>query len=193
MAAAYRKNAAIFKQGDTADAVFYVTRGHVKIVAASAEGRDAVVAVIVAGGFFGEACLAGQAFCATSATAMTDCELVSVERSAFAQLLATEPGFSDIFLAHMLRRAIRSEEDLIDHLFNPSEKRLARALLLLANAANEKGPVPITARISQETLAEMIGTTRSRVSFFMNKFRRHGFIRYGTSLEIYPALLMTVL
>jgi CRP-like cAMP-binding protein len=192
-AVAYRKKSAIFQQGDPADSVFFVSSGLVKIAVASPGGRDAIVAMIVAGGFFGEASLAGQSVRTTTATTMTDCTLIAVERSAFAQLLTTEPGFSDVFLAHMLTRAIRSEEDLIDHLFNPSEKRLARALLLLANADREEGPVPIAANVSQETLAEMIGTTRSRVSFFMNKFRRHGFIRYGKGLEIYPALLMTVL
>jgi CRP-like cAMP-binding protein len=190
---ACRRNSIIFQQGDVADAVFFVSSGLVKIAVASAEGKDAVVAVIVAGGFFGEASLAGRNIRATTATAMTDCKVISVERAAFTRLLATEPGFSDVFLAHMLTRAIRAEEDLIDHLFNPSEKRLARALLLLANADDAEGPVSIAAKVSQETLAEMIGTTRSRVSFFMNKFRRSGFIRYGVGLEIYPALLLTVL
>ena len=188
-----RKSATIFQQGDAADSVFFVSSGLVKIAVASAVGKEAVVAMIVAGGFFGEASLAGQDVRTTTATAMTDCTVISVERAAFARLLTTEPGFSDVFLAHMLTRAIRAEEDLIDHLFNPSEKRLARALLLLANADAAEGPVTIAAKISQETLAEMIGTTRSRVSFFMNKFRRHGFIRYGEGLEIYPALLLTVL
>lgn len=190
---AWRKNATIFRQGDVADSVFFVSSGLVKIAAASTEGKDAVVAVIVAGGFFGEASLAGQVFRVTTATAMTDCTVITVDRAAFARLLTTEPGFSDVFLAHMLMRAIRAEEDLIDHLFNPSEKRLARALLLLANAKGQEGPVPVAAKISQETLAEMIGTTRSRVSFFMNRFRRQGLIRYGETLEIYPALLLTVL
>jgi CRP/FNR family transcriptional regulator, cyclic AMP receptor protein len=178
----YARGQVVFSQGDQANAVFYVQKGKVKITVVSAQGKEAVVAVLGAGEFCGEGCLAGQPRRMATATAMTECEIMRLEKAAIIRVLHEE-----------LARSIRIEEDLVDQLFNSSEKRLARALLLLANFGKEGRPEPIIAKVSQETLAEMIGTTRSRVSFFMNKFRRLGFIAYNGHLEIHSSLLSVVL
>jgi CRP/FNR family cyclic AMP-dependent transcriptional regulator len=189
----YRKGEMVFLQGDPADAVFYIQKGKVKITVVSEQGKEAVVAVLGPNGFCGEGCLAGQPRRMASASALTECKITRIEKAAILRVLHDEPTFSEMFVAHLLARAIRVEEDLVDQLFNSSEKRLARALLLLANFGKEGRPEPIIAKVSQETLAEMIGTTRSRVSFFMNKFRRLGFINYNGHLEIHPSLLGIVL
>jgi len=189
----YAKDSAVFAQGDPADAVFYIQKGKIKVTVVSAQGKEAVVAVLGAGEFCGEGCLTGQPRRIATATAMTECEIMRLPKSAVVQVLHDEAAFSELFVAHLLARSIRIEEDLVDQLFNSSEKRLARALLLLANFGKEGRPEPIIAKISQETLAEMIGTTRSRVSFFMNKFRRLGFIAYNGHLEVHSSLLSVVL
>ncbi len=187
------KNDIIFAQGDAADAVFYIQKGRVKITVVSAQGKEAVVAVLGHDEFCGEGCMGGQDRRMSSATAMTECSIMRLEKAAILRVLHEEPAFSEIFVGHLLARAIRVEEDLVDHLFNSSEKRLARALLLLANFGKEGKPEPILAKVSQETLAEMIGTTRSRVSFFMNKFRRLGFVSYNGHIEVHSTLLSVVL
>ena len=191
--APYRKRAAIFSQGEAADSVFYIQKGKVKVTVISEQGREAVVAILGKDEFCGEGCLAGQKRRFATATAMTDCEIMQIEKETIRSVLHDEPAFSAMFLEHLLARTIRVEEDLIDQLFNSSEKRLARALLLLANFGKEGRPEPIIAKVSQETLAEMIGTTRSRVSFFMNKFRRLGFISYNGRIEVHSSLLGVVL
>jgi CRP/FNR family transcriptional regulator, cyclic AMP receptor protein len=167
----YHRNEVIFTQGDPADAVFYIKTGKVKITVISEQGKEAVVAVLGSDEFCGEGCLAGQTRRMATATTMSECEIMRLEKAAIIRVLHDEPGFSEMFVSHLLARTIRVEEDLVDQLFNSSEKRLARALLLLANFGKDVRPEPIIAKVSQETLAEMIGTTRSRVSFFMNKFR----------------------
>src|SRR2546422_5355376 len=174
----YRKGQIVFSQGDPADAVFYVQKGKVKVAVVSDQGKEAVVAILSADEFCGEGCLAGQPRRISTVTAMTECMVMRLEKTSIIRVLHDEPGFSELFISHLLARTIRVEEDLVDQLFNSSEKRLARLLLLLANFGKEARPEPIIAKISQETLAEMIGTTRSRVSFFMNKFRRFGFVGY---------------
>jgi CRP/FNR family cyclic AMP-dependent transcriptional regulator len=189
----YRKNQVVFSQGDPADSVFYIQAGKVKITVISEQGKEAVVAVLGPDEFCGEGCLAGQPRRMASATAMTECEIMRLEKAAIIRVLHEEPAFSEMFVAHLLARTTRIEEDLVDQLFNSSEKRLARALLLLANFGKEGRPEPIIARVSQETLAEMIGTTRSRVSHFMNKFRQLGFIDYNGHIEVHSALLSVVL
>jgi CRP/FNR family cyclic AMP-dependent transcriptional regulator len=189
----FPKQDVIFAQGDAADAVFYVQKGRVKIAVVSGEGKEAVIAVIGTGEFCGEGCLAGQLRRMSTASAMTDCVVMRLERSAISRVLHDEPAFSELFVKYLLSRTIRVEEDLIDQLFNSSERRLARALLLLANFGKEGKPEPVIAKVSQETLAEMIGTTRSRVSFFMNKFRRLGFISYNGHLQVHSSLLSVVL
>ena len=189
----YRKKAAIFAQGEAADSVFYIHKGKVKVTVISEQGREAVVAILGKDEFCGEGCLAGQTRRFATATAITDCEIMRLEKAAIVRVLHDEPAFSEMFVAHLLARNIRVEEDLVDQLFNSSEKRLARALLLLANFGKEGRPEPIIAKISQETLAEMIGTTRSRVSFFMNKFRELGFIEYNGNLVVHSSLLSVVL
>jgi CRP/FNR family transcriptional regulator, cyclic AMP receptor protein len=191
--ASYHTNAAIFTQGEIADCVFYVLSGEVKISVLSEHGREAVVALLGKDEFFGEGCLAGQKQRIATASAIRDCEIMRIEKDAIVHTLNAEPAFSEMFVAHLLQRTIRVEEDLVDQLFNSSEKRLARALLLLANFGKEGKPEPIIAKISQETLAEMIGTTRSRVSFFMNKFRKLGFIDYNGKIEVHSSLLSVVL
>jgi CRP/FNR family transcriptional regulator, cyclic AMP receptor protein len=191
--AKYKKSESIFAQGDAADAVFYIQKGRVKIVVFSKHGKEAVVAILTAGDFFGEACLAGQAQRPTTVTAMTDCVITRVSKAAMIDVLQNEAAFSELFVAYLLGRNARVEADLVDQLFNSSEKRLARLLLLLANFGKERTPEPVIAKISQEVLAEMIGTTRSRVSFFMNKFRRLGLIDYNGSLQVHPSLLNMVL
>ena len=175
----YRKDQIVFSQGDPADAVFYIQKGKVKITVVSEQGKEAVVAILGANEFFGEGCLAGQVQRIATVATMTDSVIVRLEKAAIVRVIHQEPAFSEMFIAHLLGRTIRVEADLVDQLFNSSEKRLARLLLLLANFGKEGKPEPIIAKISQETLAEMIGTTRSRVSFFMNKFRKLGFIDYN--------------
>jgi CRP/FNR family cyclic AMP-dependent transcriptional regulator len=191
--ASYRKNQKIFSQGEAADCVFYVLKGEIKVSVLSAQGREAVVAILGKDEFFGEGCLAGQKLRMATAAAINDCEIMRIEKGAIIRTLEEEPTFSQIFVAHLLLRTIRVEEDLVDQLFNSSEKRLARALLLLANFGKEGKPEPIIAKVSQELLAEMIGTTRSRVSFFMNKFRKLGFISYNGKIEVHSSLLSVVL
>jgi len=189
----YRKDRIVFSQGDSADAVFYIQQGKVKVTVLSEQGKEAVVAMQGPDEFCGEGCLAGQPRRMATATAMTECEIMRLEKGAIIRVLHDEPAFSEMFVAHLLARTIRVEEDLVDQLFNSSEKRLARALLLLANFGKEGRPEPIIAKVSQETLAEMIGTTRSRVSHFMNKFRQLGFIDYNGTMEVHSSLLSVVL
>jgi CRP/FNR family transcriptional regulator, cyclic AMP receptor protein len=189
----YHRNEVIFTQGDPADAVFYIKTGKVKITVISEQGKEAVVAVLGSDEFSGEGCLAGQTRRMATATTMSECEIMRLEKAAIIRVLHDEPGFSEMFVSHLLARTIRVEEDLVDQLFNSSEKRLARALLLLANFGKDVRPEPIIAKVSQETLAEMIGTTRSRVSFFMNKFRKLGLIDYNGHLEVHSSLLNVVL
>jgi len=190
----YRKEQIVFSQGDPADAVFYIQKGKVKLTVVSEQGKEAVVAILGTNEFFGEGCLAGQVQRMASVATMTDSIIVRLEKAAIVRVIHQEPAFSEMFIAHLVGRAIRVEADLVDQLFNSSEKRLARLLLLLANFGKEGRPEPIIAKISQETLAEMIGTTRSRVSFFMNKFRKLGFIHYnGDGVEVHSSLLNVVL
>jgi CRP/FNR family cyclic AMP-dependent transcriptional regulator len=189
----YRYENVIFSQGDPADAVFYIQKGQVKLTIVSEHGKEAVVALSGPDEFFGEGCLAGQSRRMATATAMIECEIMRLEKQAMIRVLHEEPAFSEMFVSHLLERTIRVEADLVDQLFNSSEKRLARALLLLANFGKEGRPEPILAKLSQETLAEMIGTTRARVSFFMNKFRRLGLIDYNGHIEIYSSLLNVIL
>jgi len=189
----YGKDQEIFAQGDPADAVFYVQRGRVKLTVVSKQGKEVVVAILGPAEFCGEACLTGQPRRMATAVAMADCDIMRLEKAAMMRVLTKEPAFSGMFIAHLLARTVRVEEDLIDQLFNSSEKRLARALLLLANFGKEGKPERIIAKVSQETLAAMIGTTRSRVSKFMNKFRKLGFIDYNDHLEVHSSLLSVVL
>ena len=189
----YRKDETVFSQGKPADAVFYIQNGKVKITVVSEQGKEAVVAVLGPDEFCGEGCLTGQPLRLATATAMADCEIMRLEKATMIRVLHEEPAFSEMFVSHLLARTIRVEADLVDQLFNSSEKRLARALLLLANFGKEGQPEPIIAKVSQETLAEMIGTTRSRVSFFMNKFRNLGLIDYNGRIEIHSSLLNVVL
>jgi CRP/FNR family transcriptional regulator, cyclic AMP receptor protein len=191
--AEWEKNTVVFSQGDPANEVFYIRTGTVKLSVVSNAGKEAVIAVLGAGDFFGEGCLTAQHLRMATAVAMSDCSVMRIEKLAVIRALSEEPGFSDLLLAYMLRRTIRIEEDLVDQLFNSSEKRLARALLLLANFGKEGKPETVIAKISQETLAEMVGTTRSRVSFFMNKFRKLGFIKYNGHLEVHSSLLNVIL
>ena len=183
----------IFAQGDAADAVFYIQKGKVKLTVVSAQGKEAVVAILGADDFFGESCLAGQMLRVSTVTAMTDTAIMRIDKAAILRVLHDEPAFSELFIAHLLDRTIRVEADLVDQLFNSSEKRLARLLLMMANYGSEGPPQPMIAKVSQETLADMIGTTRSRVSFFMNKFRRLGFISYNGHIEVHRSLLNVVL
>jgi CRP-like cAMP-binding protein len=190
----YRKNQTVFAQGDAADSVFYIQKGKIKVTVVSENGKEAVVAILAKDEFCGEGCLVGQSRRIATATAMTDCEIMRLEKDAIFDALHDEPAFSKMFVEHLLLRTIRVEEDLVDQLFNSSEKRLARALLLLANFGKEdRPPERVIAKVSQETLAEMIGTTRSRVSFFMNKFRKLGFISYNGTIEVHSSLLGVVL
>jgi CRP/FNR family cyclic AMP-dependent transcriptional regulator len=183
----------IFTQGEPADAVFYIQDGRVKLTVVSAQGKEAVIALLDPESFFGEGCLAGQPLRMATATAFTDCMLMRVEKEAMLRTLRAEPAFSALFMAYLLSRNSRIEADLIDQLFNSSEKRLARVLLLLAHFGKEGTIEPVIPRISQETLAEMIGTTRSRVSFFLNKFRKLGFIDYNGDLRVHSSLLNVLL
>jgi CRP/FNR family cyclic AMP-dependent transcriptional regulator len=189
----YAMGRAVFSQGEQADAVFYLQRGKVKLSLLSPRGKEAVIAILGPDDFFGEGCLAGQPVRMATATAITPCTVMRVERSAMVRALLERPEFAEKFIAHLLSRNIRIEEDLTDQLFNSSEKRLARVLLLLANFGKAESPEPVIAKLSQQTLADMIGTTRSRVSFFMNKFRRLGFIEYNGGLHVNSSLLNVVL
>ena len=187
------KGARLFSQGEAAEAVFYIQQGKVKLTVVSPQGKEAVVAILGADDFFGEGCLAGQRKRIVTATAMTDAVVVEIRKAAITETIHKEPAFAEMFIAHLLSRTIRVEADLVDQLFNSSEKRLARLLLLLANFGKDEKPEPIIAKISQETLAEMIGTTRSRVSFFMNKFRKLGLIEYNGGIKVNTSLLNLVL
>jgi CRP/FNR family cyclic AMP-dependent transcriptional regulator len=191
--AGHQKTQIIFTQGDAADSVFYIKTGKIKVTVVSKQGKEAVVAILGPDEFFGEGCLIGQPKRLATATAMTECVTMRVEKAEILRVLQDEPAFSQMFISHILARSARVEEDLIDQLFNSTEKRLARVLLLLANFGKEGRPEPIATKISQETLAEMVGTTRSRVSHFMNKFRHLGFIDYNGRLEVHSSLLSVVL
>ncbi len=190
---AVQKKQTIFTQGDGADAVFYIQTGKVRLTVVSKAGKEATIGILKEGDFFGEASLAGQKVRMGSAAAMTDCDLLRVNKKAMMEALHGEHTFSDMFVAYLLARNIRYEEELVDQLFNSSEKRLARVLLLLAHFGKEGVPETVIPKISQETLAEMIGTTRSRVSFFMNRFRKLGFIHYNGGLQVHSSLLNIVL
>jgi CRP-like cAMP-binding protein len=190
----FPKKQTIFAQGDPSDAVFYIQQGKVRLAVVSKIGKEATLGILSEGEFFGEGGLAGQPLRMGSATAMTDCELLQIDKKAMVLALHREHTFSDLFVAYLLARNIRYEEDLVDQLFNSSEKRLARVLLLLAHIGKEGVPETVIPKISQQTLAEMIGTTRSRVSFFMNRFRKLGFVDYGESgLQVHSPLLNIVL
>ncbi len=189
----FRKSEKIYSQGDPARGVKYIQEGSVKLSVVNANGKEAVVAILGPSDFFGEGCLAGQAVCMATATAMTPTSILLVEKNEMMRVLRTEHALSDFFINHMLTRSIRVEEDLIDQLFNSSEKRLARALLLLARYGKEDQPHGVLPQVSQETLAEMVGTTRPRINFFMNKFRKLGFIKYNGGLQVNTSLLSVVL
>ncbi len=189
----FPKKQTIFTQGDPTDAVFYIQTGKVRLTVVSNDGKEATLGILEDGDFFGEGALAGQALRMGSATALTDCAVLRIDKRAMMQALHREHEFSDLFVAYLLARNIRYEEDLVDQLFNSSEKRLARILLLLAHFGKEGKPESVIPKISQETLAEMIGTTRSRVSFFMNRFRKLGFIQYNGELQVHSSLLNVVL
>jgi CRP/FNR family cyclic AMP-dependent transcriptional regulator len=189
----YKKNQKLFSQGDHCDAVYFIVEGRVKVTVVSEMGKEAVVAVLGREGFCGESCLSGQPKRMSGARAMTDCVVTRIEKDTLMKAIADEPTISALLVSYLLKRTIRVEEDLVDQLFNSSEKRLARALLLLANFGKEGKPEPLVGHISQETLAEMVGTTRSRVSFFMNKFRKMGLISYNGTLEVHSSLLSVVL
>ena len=173
--------------------MFYIQKGKVKLTVISSEGKEAIIAILEPGAFFGEGCLAGQLVCMATAAATEKSTVVRIDKQAMIRVLHDEPTFSELFLTYLLARNIRIQEDLVDQLFNSSEKRLARVLLLMAQFGKEGKPEPVIAKLSQETLAEMIGTTRSRVSFFMNKFRKLGFVEYNGSLEVHSSLLNIVL
>ena len=190
----YQKDEPVFSQGDAADAVFYIESGKVKLTVVSKSGKEAVIAILLEGSFFGEGCLAGQPLRISTARAVSRSTLIRVQQSVMLERLHGEPEFAQRFLAFMLARNIRMEADLVDHLFNSSEKRLARLLLLMANFGQESKPMPLIAKMSQETLADMIGTTRSRVSFFLNRFRELGFIDYdGDGMQVNSSLISVVL
>jgi CRP/FNR family cyclic AMP-dependent transcriptional regulator len=189
-----RKNQIVFSQGDAANAVFFIQEGQVKLSVLSQQGKEAVVAILEQGNFFGEGCLvSGQLVCMATASSLENSTLVRIDKQAMIDVLHNEPTFSELFLTHLLYRNIRTQEDLVDQLFNSSEKRLARILLLLAHFGKEGKHEPVIAKISQETLAEMIGTTRSRVSFFMNKFRKLGFVYYNGGIHVHSSLVNVVL
>jgi CRP/FNR family cyclic AMP-dependent transcriptional regulator len=190
----YRKDQIVFSQGDLADAVFYIQHGKVKLTVVSEQGKEAVVAIVGPGHFFGEGCLNGHPVrIATTRAVDDDCVITRLEKATMIATIHNEPEFSELFMSYLLSRNSRIEEDLIDQLFNSSEKRLARTLLMLAHYGKEDRPQKVVTKISQETLAEMIGTTRSRVSFFMNKFRKLGFISYNGKIEVNSSLLNAVL
>ncbi len=189
----YEKHQKIFSQGDIADTILFIQKGKVKMTVLSEHGKEAVVGILAEGQFFGEGCLDGGKLRTATSEAMEQCVITSITKAAMLATLNTEPKFSEFFMAYLLSRNSRIEDDLIDQLFNSSERRLARLLLLLANFGQEGGVQPIPVTLSQETLAEMIGTTRSRVSFFMNKFRKKGFVSYNGKIEVHPSLLDAVL
>jgi CRP/FNR family transcriptional regulator, cyclic AMP receptor protein len=193
----FAKNEVIFTQGDLADAVFYIQRGKVKLTVLSPSGREATLGLLDTQNFFGEGSLAGQSLRMGSASAMTDCEVQRIDKRAMIEALHREPTFSELFVSYLLARNVRYEEDLVDQLFNSSEKRLARILLILAHFGKEGVPATVVPKISQESLAEMVGTTRSRVSFFMNRFRKLGFVDYSGGpeggLQVHSSLLSVVL
>ena len=189
----YRKDQIVFSQGQIADAVFYIQQGKVRLTVVSEQGKEAVIAILEPGHFFGEGCLNGHPLRIATTRAIDECVITRIEKATMMATIHGEPDFSELFMSYLLTRNSRIEEDLIDQLFNSSEKRLARLLLLLANFGKEGRPEPIVGTFSQETLAEMIGTTRSRVSFFMNKFRKLGFIEYNGKLEVHNSLLNVVL
>jgi CRP/FNR family cyclic AMP-dependent transcriptional regulator len=189
----FRKGAVVFQQATRADAVFYVHKGRIKIVVSSSDGREAVIAFLGPGEFFGEGCLIGQPLRLATARAVVDSEVMRVTKTEMLRVLHAEPTFAELFTAHLLTRNSRVEEDLVDQLFNSSEKRLARTLLILANFGKSGGPQPISTKISQETLAEIIGSTRSRVNVFMNKFRKLGLIDYNGHLQVSSSLLSVIL
>lgn len=191
--AKYQKGDVVYAQGDQADAVFYVQSGKAKITILSGQGKEAVVGFVGPGDFFGESCLGAQPLRLATAKVLADCEITRITKAEILSVIHAEPTFAELFIAHLLARNSRIEEDLVDQLFNSSEKRLARVLLLLANFGKEGAPEPVIAKISQETLAGMIGTTRPRVSHFMNKFRRLGLISYNGRIEVHRALLDVVL
>jgi CRP/FNR family transcriptional regulator, cyclic AMP receptor protein len=187
------KNSVIYTQGDVADSVFYIESGRVKVTVVSKQGKEAVVAILGAGEFLGEGCLIGQGRRLATATAITECVALRIDKAEILRVLRDEPAFSQMFIRYVLARNARVEADLVDQLFNSTEKRLARVLLILANFGKQGQPEPITTKINQEMLAEMIGSTRSRVSHFMNKFRKMGFIEYNGHLEVHSSLLSVVL
>jgi CRP/FNR family transcriptional regulator, cyclic AMP receptor protein len=189
----YQKGQIVFSQGEAGDAVFYIQKGKIKLTVVSKRGKEAVVGLLGSTHFFGEGCLNGHPLRVTTATAIDECIITRIAKAAMIATMHDEPKFSELFMADLLSRNSRIEEDLIDQLFNSSEKRLARTLLLLANFGKEDAPEPIVGKFSQEILAEMIGTTRSRVSFFMNRFRKLGYIKYNGKLEIHNSLLNVVL
>jgi CRP-like cAMP-binding protein len=189
----YCRDQSVFQQGEVADTIFYIQKGRIKLTVQSERGKEAIVGILEAGQFFGEGCMNGHPLRISTTTAIEDTLVTSITKKAMLAILRSEPAFSEIFVAYLLKRNGRIEEDLIDQLFNSSEKRLARLLLLLANFGKEGSPQPIEPNISQETLAEMIGTTRSRVSFFMNKFRKLGLINYNGKIEVNSSLLSAVL
>jgi|SRR5580658_1142854 CRP/FNR family cyclic AMP-dependent transcriptional regulator len=191
--ATIHKKQTIFAQGDSADSVFYLQKGKVKLTAVSMSGKEATIGILNEGDFFGEGCLAGQTLRLFSATAMTDCTVMRIDKKSMMNVIHRERAFSDMFVAYLLTRNIRHEEDLVDQLFNSSEKRLARVLLLLAQFGKDGKPEVAIPKISQETLAAIVGTTRGRVNFFMNRFRKLGFVRYNGELEIHSSLLNIVL
>jgi CRP/FNR family cyclic AMP-dependent transcriptional regulator len=191
----FSKKQTIFLQGDPSDAVFYLQQGKVQLTVVSKTGKEATIGILKEGEFFGEGCLTGQLYRLSSATALTDCSVMRIEKKTMIRVLHEEHALADIFVAYLLTRNIRYEADLVDQLFNSSEKRLARALLMLAHFGKEGAPEAVIPKISQETLAEMVGTTRSRICFFMNRFRKLGFIGYGkaSTLEVHSSLLNVVL
>jgi CRP/FNR family cyclic AMP-dependent transcriptional regulator len=189
----FLKKQLVFSQGDTADAVFYIQEGQVKLSVVSQQGKEAVVAILERGNFFGEGCLAGQLVCMATASSLENSTLMRIDKQAMIRMLHDEPTFSELFLTHLLSRNIRIQEDLVDQLFNSSEKRLARILLLLAHFGKEGKPEAVIPKISQEVLAEMVGTTRSRVSFFLNRFRNLGFLDYNGGFHVHSSLLHVVL
>jgi CRP/FNR family cyclic AMP-dependent transcriptional regulator len=191
--AEFQKDQRVFSQGDPADAIFYIQNGKIKLTVISSRGKEAVIGILSASDFFGEGCLAGQPRRMASATTLSDSSVMRIDRAAAVSVLRAQPDFAELFLSYVLSRNIRIEEDLVDHLFNSSEKRLARVLLLMANFGKEGKPEPVIQKMSQETLAEIVGTTRSRVNFFMNKFRELGFIEYNGGLHVHSSLLNVIL
>ena len=187
------KKQTIFTQGDSSDSVFYIRRGKIKLTVLAKNGKEATIGILSEGDFFGEGCLAAQPLRMCTATAITDCMVMRIDKKSIMEVIHRERAFSDMFITYLPTRNIRYEEDLVDQLFNSSEKRLARILLLLAHFGKDEKPEVAIPKISQETLAEMVGTTRGRVNFFMNRFRKLGFVRYNGELEVHPSLLNVVL